>query len=269
MGIEYNGIYWHSDERVDKSYHLHKYKLAKQQGIQLIQIWEDDWLQQPQRVIETLANKLHATRNLADVQQYTRPVPPTIFARKLTFQPIPSVLAREILEEHHIQGPVTATYHFGLIDITTNIAYAVLSVRSPSNNARMRRKEGEWEIQRYATSAHIPGGFSKCLKHATAFIKERHTLTKWISFSANDISDGTMYEVNGFTIDGEIPPNYSYAGGFTNNKRVPKERFQKAKFKSTPGLKYEEGLTERELARLNHLYRIYDAGKIRWVKDVD
>lgn len=268
IAIEYNGIYWHSGEHVDKNYHLEKYQLAKERGIQLIQIWEDDWEHHPQRVIETLANKLHATHNLVHVPQYARPVPPTVFARKLQFRQIPSPQARELLDTHHIQGAVTATYHFGLVDPNTNDLHAVFSVRSPSNNARMRRNEGQWEIQRYATNAHTPGGFSKCLKHATQFIKERHTLTQWISFSANDISDGTMYRVNGFTPDKQVLPNYMYVGGFTNNIRVPKEHFQKSKFKANPNLKYEEGLTERELARLNHLYRIYDAGKIRWVKDV-
>ena len=39
--------------------------------------------------------------------------------------------------------------------------------------------------------------------------------------------------------------------------------------KREPNLKYEEGLTERELAELNGFERVYDAGKIRWVLNLD
>jgi len=43
IGIEYNGLYWHSELHKGKNYHLNKYKKLKDIGITLIQIWEDDW----------------------------------------------------------------------------------------------------------------------------------------------------------------------------------------------------------------------------------
>ena len=44
LGIEYNGVYFHSTKLVPKQYHLTKTILAEQQGIKLIHIRSDQWL---------------------------------------------------------------------------------------------------------------------------------------------------------------------------------------------------------------------------------
>lgn len=41
------------------------------------------------------------------------------------------------------------------------------------------------------------------------------------------------------------------------------------KFRNDPSLIWEEGMTERELAKLNNLKRIWDCGKIKFVKILD
>ena len=43
MAVEYNGNYWHREEHVGKGYHENKTKRAKEEGYQLIHIWEDDY----------------------------------------------------------------------------------------------------------------------------------------------------------------------------------------------------------------------------------
>lgn len=45
LGIEFNGLYWHSDAKVDKLYHYNKMKFFESAGIQLIQIFEDEWIE--------------------------------------------------------------------------------------------------------------------------------------------------------------------------------------------------------------------------------
>ena len=49
--------------------------------------------------------------------------------------------------------------------------------------------------------------------------------------------------------------------------REHKFNYRKARFKSNPELRYEEGLTETQLARINGLERVYDSGKTRWLLD--
>lgn len=61
----------------------------------------------------------------------------------------------------------------------------------------------------------------------------------------------------------EIKEHY---GAVVKNSRVHKFNYRLKRFRNDPELKWEEGLTERELAHLNNLYRIYDCGKTRYVK---
>ena len=63
--------------------------------------------------------------------------------------------------------------------------------------------------------------------------------------------------------DKTLPPDYMYV---IRNSREHKFKYRKKKFETDPKLKYVPGMTERELAELNGLLRIYDAGKIRFIK---
>lgn len=44
LGIEYNGLYWHREEMLGKTYHLNKTKACAERGIRLIHIFEDEWV---------------------------------------------------------------------------------------------------------------------------------------------------------------------------------------------------------------------------------
>lgn len=43
LAIEFDGFYWHSEEKKGKNYHLKKTELCEEQGIKLIHIFEDEW----------------------------------------------------------------------------------------------------------------------------------------------------------------------------------------------------------------------------------
>ena len=43
IAIECNGLYWHSNKRKSKTYHLNKTKACEKRGIKLIHIFEDEW----------------------------------------------------------------------------------------------------------------------------------------------------------------------------------------------------------------------------------
>lgn len=59
--------------------------------------------------------------------------------------------------------------------------------------------------------------------------------------------------------------NYDYRY-LVGGRRVHKFGYRLKRFKDDPHLIYKEGLTEAELAEINNLPRIWDAGKIRFVK---
>lgn len=55
LGIEFNGVYWHDETRpgvLDR--HRRKQSICDAQGVRLAIVWEDDWLNRPDSVEETL-----------------------------------------------------------------------------------------------------------------------------------------------------------------------------------------------------------------------
>lgn len=66
IGIEFHGLYWHSEPFRGKYYHLEKYNAASSLGIKLIQIFEDEWDNHQYVIKERLKELLCAAETLPD-----------------------------------------------------------------------------------------------------------------------------------------------------------------------------------------------------------
>ena len=141
---------------------------------------------------------------------------------------------------------------------------ALLGIGRKNHGSRVSLPNGTWDIQRYATLGVIVGGFTKLLAYAETLVY----VDTWTSWSDNDISDGGMYQAAGFVVDKRQAPSYSYVGRKTKWERVHRSTYTKQRFISDPNLVYKSKQTEHEAALANKLYRIYDAGKTRWIKTV-
>ena len=97
------------------------------------------------------------------------------------------------------------------------------------------------------------------------YVKEQYVCSKIYTFSDNSSSNGELYYNNGFSLESIINPDYSY---LYENQRVHKFNFRKERFMRDSSLQYKEGLSEKQLADLNGIYRIYDSGKKKWVLEV-
>lgn len=246
LAIEFNGLYWHGEARgKGRFYHHNKWRACKDAGIQLIQVWEDDWRRNPELVKDMLAHKLALKQNSSRVG-----------ARKTVVTGISLAQASEFLNSHHIQGAVTGTHYLALRELVSGgqeiVAVLVTKRRAVTSGTAL-------EIVRYATSVTVPGGFTKLLQYVERTYKPAEVIT----FSDHCVSDGGLYRQNGFIADKELPPDYQYV---VKAERRHKFGYRLKRFKNDPDLLWEEGMTEAELAVLNGLDRIWDAGKTRWVK---
>lgn len=240
IAFEFNGVYWHTENQgKNRKYHYGKWQDCRDRGIQLITIWEDDWQNRKTAVKKMVAHKLGASNGVR------------IFARKTNVENIPMPIARDFCNTYHIQGFTNGTYYTGLFHESTGELVAV---------AIWRKQGSELRLERYCTSAHVVGGMGKIL-HAGKEYAHTRGLLSITTFSNNEISNGGLYEKLGFIKVKDLAPDYSYAVG---NARKHKFGFRKTRFKNDPGLTYREGLTEKELACMNGLYRVWDCGKIKW-----
>ncbi len=62
IGIEFNGNYWHSVELRGKTYHLEKYNKSKEKGIFIYHLYENEWIENKEKVKQDLKNLF--TRNI-------------------------------------------------------------------------------------------------------------------------------------------------------------------------------------------------------------
>lgn len=234
IAVEYNGLYWHSEKFRNKNSHAEKWRKCEEKGIQLITVWEDDWLYRKPLVKSLLSHKLGKDNSKK------------VFARNLEVSKINYKESFKFLTDNHLQGSSKGSAYLALKDGDEVVAVMVLS------NAR-----GSWTLQRYATSCRVIGGHSKLL----SYFKRNYEYSSITTFADLCVSNGNLYEKTGWTFDSKIPPDYKYVIG---NKRSHKFNYRKIRFKEDENLIYDDNLTETELAKLNKLYRIWDCGKLKY-----
>ena len=238
IAIEFDGLYWHSEMRKSKNYHLWKTEECEKQGIHLIHIFEDEWIYKKDICKSRITNILGLTKNI-------------IYARKCEIVEIQDNIAKEFIDRNHLQGYARGKYRYALKfkgKIVSVMTFATLR-----NNLGSKNKKGSYELLRFCNEKNctVVGGASKLLKHFVNSVKPSEIIT----YADRRWSNGGLYEKIGFSIDHISPPNYFYIDG---RKRKNRFCFRKDILVSKYGCSKEE--TEHKFCLRNGLYRIYDCG---------
>ena len=246
LSIEYCGLYWHSEdspEPRDKNYHNTKRLLCEQNGIRLITVFEDEWLDRKDQVLNFLKSVL---------QVYDK----RVYARDCTIKRVPKEEYSKFMKDNHIQGNTPAQIMLGLYHQNELIA-------AIGGGKHHRQNQKEFVLSRlvFKDGHQVVGGASRLVKYLERQAKELG-YDKMISWSDNRWSQGNVYQATGFTLEKELPPDYSYLDQNNTRKRISKQACQK-KDLLTKGAK---GHTESEMARSLGLSKIWDCGKKRWTK---
>jgi len=238
LAIEYCGLYWHSEQQgKDRWYHQNKHVLCKNQNIQLLTIFEDEWVTRAPQVKRKLRHLLHKT--LSD----------RIFARKCSLIDVSTNNKKLFFDQHHIQGNGPGSINLGL-EHNGNLVACMSFIK---------HKHHHYYLNRYATSCTVVGGFSKLLK----WFENTVSWNTIVSFADNRWSNGDLYFQTGWTLDKVIPPDYSYSPD--SKQRLHKFNYRRIHLPKK--LKhYDELLSERQNCDANGVLRIWDCGKMRFIK---
>lgn len=238
LAIEYNGLHWHDENHVDKNYHLVKTNMCNEKGIDLIHVFEDDWLEHKEIVKSMIASRLGVYKE-------------KIFARKCQIKEIEKDQAKIFFDENHLQGFAYGDLYLGLTFNDELVQCVCINKKG--------WHDGNVELTRMVTklNTQVVGGFSKLMKHISNFI-EYKSITSYVYKAW---FNGKGYIESGFKIVKENSPSYSYV---VNGRRVHKSHFRKNKIKKMferGELKfYDSNKTEHEIMKENKIYRIYDCG---------
>lgn len=265
FGIEYCGFYRHGEKQTlhcletkinrheergeiykstdfDSPRWKHKAKLDKANdlGIRLITIFEHEWKKAPEKVKSILKAKLGKNKI-------------KIFARKTEIREIGKLESKNFLDTYHLQGSSPTIINFGLF--FNNELVAVIA------GGHHHRLKDKFVLNRLCFKADITvvGGASKLNKTLEIWAKSNR-YNEIISWSDNRWSDGGVYKALGYTLEGELAPDYFYFTG--NGKTYSKQSCKKKNLLKKGAI----GNTEWEMALSLKYDRIWDCGKKVWIK---
>lgn len=242
IAIECNGEWYHCTRVKPNDYHINKWRLAKERGIQLISLW-GVWINtKPEITKSLLLAKLNICTN-------------RIQARKCTVKDISSFVCNKFLNDNHIQGSTRARVHLGLY-----YGRQLVSVMTFGKQMTCSGKKGDetWILSRFCSliNHRVIGAAGKMFKY---FIKHYNPDAVY-SFSSNDISNGGLYQTLGFK-EGRVNQSYWYYD-LKRDKRYHRSAFTKSHLKE---LGWDDGRTEEEIMYDHHFFKNIDSGQTKWI----
>jgi len=238
LAIEYNGVYWHSESRMGRWCHYEKWRTCKALGIRLLQIWESDWVDRQETVKRFLRQVI-----VGSAGSDAPPAPQLMLTTDVDDHD-----ARAFMDTHNLLGYEESEFMLGLADEEL-VALGCF------------KRSGEaLELVRFASATDPSWHLGLIL----AQVRETYPNAREISaYEDHCLADGpATYEALGFRRDRDCPPTFQYR---LLHRRYPQSEYPLSRFRDDPKLLWESGLSIAELADLNGLDRVWDAGRTRYV----
>lgn len=237
IAIEYNGIFWHNDQIVSKNYHLEKSEMCKSKGIQLIHIFENEYINN-RELIESMI--------LAKCGIFER----RLYARACTVKEISGDLYKSFVSTNHIQGYCASKIRIGLF--YDNELVQCMSFSSA------RFSDCQYELIRLcaAQNTQIVGGASKLLK----YFKRNYNPTSIVTYANKRYSMNSCYDSIGFSYSHTSNCNYFYFHTSHPLILYSRNKFQKHKLKNIDGFDFNPNESEYNNMKRNKYARIWDCG---------
>jgi len=242
IGIEVNGLYWHSEIYKKNNYHINKTNLCENNNFKLIHLFEDEWVHKKDIVKSIIKNKLGIT-------------PKKIYGRKCNIIDLSSSEYKNFLNINHLMGSTNSKFKIGL---TYNNEIVSVMGFEKQRKSLGDNVNGYFNLNRFSNKIDttVIGGASKLLKY---FIK-KYDASNIISYADKRYSDGNLYEKLGFNFIHNTKPNYWYID-YRNISRIHRFNFRK-KILEKDG--FDINKSEHQIMLERGIFRIYDCGNIKF-----
>ena len=240
LAIEYNGVYWHSEQilkkanRPPKTFHKMKYDKCKEKGYQLFTIFETEWILKKDIIKSMILDKC----NLHNVK---------IIAKQCEIKKVSDKYSKIFLNENHIRGYKEGD-HIGLF--FKDQLVSLMSVKMEGKECNIKRFINKKGIR-------IEGSLNILLKYLTMHYKYKDLFI----FIDNRFPVCSTYLQNKFYEYKNIGPAYYYFKD--NHIFLNKFEFKNNKILNTFE-NYDNNLTEYENCLNNRYNRVWDCGKTKF-----
>jgi hypothetical protein len=238
LAIEYNGCYWH---RNDKEGQLHKLEQCTQKGIKILQFFENEWLLKEEICKSIIAAHLGIFKE-------------RLYGRECQVVEIKAKEANLFLEQNHRQGVMNSSVNLALK--YNNEIVAVMCFAKPRF-----LKSCDIELTRFCNKIYttVIGGASKLFKYYT----NKYQPKSVVSYADRRFSTGKMYNAIGFVLSHKTTSNYFY---YHENdlKLMSRNKFQKHKLKKLFD-DYDDNKTEFQMMEEHGFYKLFDCGNLVYI----
>jgi hypothetical protein len=241
LAFEFNGVYWHSELFKDKNYHFIKTEMCENAGVQLIHIYEDDWLFKQNIVKSKILNLLNKSQQISVERCEIKEIED-------------NDLIKNFLNENHIQGYIGSKIRIGLF--YDNFLISLMIFGNGKTSSMKINNTQTFELLRYCDKLNISvlGGTLKIFNY---FIKN-YNPTNIITYMDRSWGIDPLYKDIGFKLIHKTRPNYYYVMDGIRKNRL---NFRKDELMSEG---YESDKTEHEIMMKRNIFRIYDSGDLKF-----
>ena len=240
LAIEFNGIYWHSElQGKTYEYHLDKTNNCNSKGIDLLHIFENEWMDLDKRKIWKciIKGKLNLNPELN----------PELITREFIIRKVSNIEENEFLNKNHLQGFISSDIALGLY-----INDELINIMT------FGEIHSGFELIRFASKLdlNVIGGASKLFEY---FVNNYSNKARIISYSDRRYSNNDLYIKLGFDFKYNLAPNCFYFRGNALNIKPKRPKNKDLLEDFTPNL------TEWMSMKNNGFNRIWDCGSSVWI----
>lgn len=249
LAIEFNGNYWHSEVsgKKNKRYHIHKTESCEKLGIQLIHIFEDEWIYKND-IVKNELRCLFADAN-SDM----------IDGSKCTVREIESGTSNKFLDMYHFRGADKSSIRLGTYYNSELVA--VMTFGKTRLIKSGKAISGEYEIYRFGSKNTVSDIIPIFIEH---FIK-LYSPTKIIAHVDRRFSNinTCSYSTGGFSFVANTAPGCWYIHPKNSLIREHRVKYRKSVLATAVEV-FDQTKTEWENMKINGYDRIWDCGHLKY-----
>ena len=225
IGIEFNGLYWHSEENgKDENYHLNKLNECNKNGVELFQIFEDEWTNHRDICEFLIKNSLGLNTNkIVEANE-------CIVCENTNEEEV-----TDFLETNSINGSINSDITISAYYGSTMVGIMILT----------RNNNQEYTINRITTNIKYNCiGIEQIMLDYFVTHFEFKSLTYFADRRLVINIENNIYTSIGFKVDTFISPSFTYYNPYTSKKKR---------------------LEEDEISDNCNYTRIWDCGQVKYV----
>lgn len=245
IAIEYNGLYWHSTTRgKGKCYHYNKWKEAKDNGYELIVVWEDDWINNKNLVKSMILNACKNRRSHKPIEIISE---------------VNQNEAEEFFKKNSLRRFVKGDVYSAHYDSKSSLQGISVWKRQGNFLSLVEyAMKSNKKITTDIIEQHMNFAIDKFINNSIHVSKIEVTIPNGYGNNSLGMNDlGFMQQ--------QTKINHFH---FIKNSMMKIHDIDYSFFKDNPDFVFKSDTSLKELIKINKVLTIYDAGNIIWEKNI-